>query len=409
MLVLVIAAGITGGALADDRQHGLLLTWREDPTTTMIVQWLGPTDGQAPAEPVVFSVRPIGDDDAEPRELTVEARAVELWPHRVLYRVELTDLTPDTAYAFTIAGWDRDLSFRTMPTDLRQPMRIAIGGDTRHRQQWMEQTNRVAMAYDPQFIVWGGDLAYADGDPEKLDRWVEWFDANDNTLIREDGRVVPVVVGIGNHEVQKGYFRNHEGFEPTDAWRMRIAPFFFQFFAFPGQPGYGVLDFGDYLSLVVLDTDHAGPIDGEQTRWLEGILDARRNVPHVLPVYHVPAYPSARPFTGEVSRRIREHWVPLFERFNIQLAFENHDHTYKRTHPLRGDEPHPLGVTYIGDGAWGVRTRAVHVAEHAPYLAHAESTRHAIILTLHGTHRHLLVVSEDGEVIDEYPRTPATE
>ena len=73
---------------------------------------------------------------------------------------------------------------------------------------------------------------------------------------------------------------------------------------------------------------------------------------------------------------------------------------------VHDEQPHPRGVVYIGDGAWGVGTRPVHDPAETWYLQHAESTGHAIILTLDGTHRHILVVSEDGEVIDEMPRTP---
>ena len=38
-----------------------------------------------------------------------------------------------------------------------------------------------------------------------------------------------------------------------------------------------------------------------------------------------------RNFDGHVNRRVREHWVPLFEEINRSFTFENHDHTYKRT------------------------------------------------------------------------------
>ncbi|EPR65884.1 hypothetical protein ADICYQ_5029 [Cyclobacterium qasimii M12-11B] len=54
-----------------------------------------------------------------------------------------------------------------------------------------------------------------------------------------------------------------------------------------------------------------------------------------MAVYHVPAYPSARAFTGTTQTMIREHWVPLFEKSSIQLVFENHDHAYKRTYPIK--------------------------------------------------------------------------
>src|SRR5690606_34420824 len=131
-----------------------------------------------------------------------------------------------------------------------------------------------------------------------------------------------------------------------------------------------------------LDTDHTNPIDGRQSEWLEEVLEERREVPHVIPIYHIPAYPSARMFEGAAHRRVREHWVPLFEENGVRVAFENHDHVYKRTYPLRDNEISPDGVVYIGDGAWGTNTREIR-ADHsgAPrpwYAVRAEPVRHFI-------------------------------
>ena len=376
---------------------GLLLTWQRDPLTTITIDWqTQPDDPENVAVPTLHIKRK-GDNNWQ----QLEAESFP-FPHsdRTVHRVEVTGLEPGTAYRFRVGGFSRAYYFNTMPRDLSEPLVFATGGDTRHRQHWMERVNRVAMQYDPQFIVWGGDLAYADGRRDRVYRWYQWFDANRNTLITEDGRVVPIVVGIGNHEIQRGYYFNNNDFEPTNAWRERRAPYFFSLFAFPGHPGYGLLDFGNYASFIIGDTDHAGPIEGEQTEWMEQALAQRQNVTHVFPVYHVPAFPSHRNFDGRVSRSVREHWVPLFEKYGIRVAFENHDHTFKRTHPIRNGEVSEDGVIYIGDGAWGVGTRRVHNIDETWYLKKAQSVRHAIIVTLHGDKSEYKVVREDGEVID---------
>ena len=66
----------------------------------------------------------------------------------------------------------------------------------------------------------------------------------------------------------------------------------------PARKGYTALDFGKYLSLFLLDSDHTHTIAGEQTEWLGKQLSQRRKVPHVIPVYHTPAYPGFREDTG---------------------------------------------------------------------------------------------------------------
>ena len=64
--------------------------------------------------------------------------------------------------------------FRTMPETADRPIRFAAGGDVRHQVNWMDQTNRRAMAYEPDFVLWGGDLAYADGREDRAYRWYEF-------------------------------------------------------------------------------------------------------------------------------------------------------------------------------------------------------------------------------------------
>ena len=88
-------------------------------------------------------------------------------------------------------------------------------------------------------------------------------------MVGRDGRLIPMVACIGNHEVDGGYGKPRAK-----------APFFYALFdgLYP-ETGYATLDFGDYLSLVLLDTGHTTPIGGEQTDWLEKTLKARADHP----------------------------------------------------------------------------------------------------------------------------------
>lgn len=373
---------------------GLLLTWQQDPTTTMTIDWHTPAEPQRASQ---LEYRQKGADSWQAAE--GDARP---FPHtdRTVHRVELTGLQPGTTYEFRLDPAGRTYRLETMPADLSEPVRIALGGDTMHRREDFEKTNREAMKHDPHFMVWGGDLAYADGRPDRVGRWHDWFAAVRDTLVAEDGRVVPVVLGIGNHEVQGGYVRRDH--QDTDEHRAKVAPFFFGLFAFPGQPGYNTLDFGDYLSIIMLDSQHANPVAGPQTEWLEEQLVARKEVPHVFPVYHVPAYSSHRSPEGNVAKLVREHWVPLFEQHGIEVAFENHDHTYKRTHPLRGGQVDESGIVYLGDGAWGVGTRPGDQRDQW-YINTFASKQHFILATLHGDKRSFVAIDNTGKVIDRYP------
>src|SRR6185503_2559340 len=89
---------------------------------------------------------------------------------------------------------------------------------------------------------------------------------------------------IGNHEVVGGY----------KATREKSPAYLSVFDGLFRDNTFNVLDFGDYLSLVLLDTGHIAPIGGEQTSWLAKTLAERQDRPHLIVANHVPAYPSYR-------------------------------------------------------------------------------------------------------------------
>ncbi|MFT5108849.1 MAG: hypothetical protein ACI8XO_003712 [Verrucomicrobiales bacterium] len=62
------------------------------------------------------------------------------------------------------------------------------------------------------------------------------------------------------------------------------------------------------------------------------------------------------------------------------------------------------GVLYIGDGAWGVRTRKVpKTAYDRPYMASAQAKRHLIVVDVDGSEINYTAKEADGNVIAPYP------
>jgi hypothetical protein len=400
--IVLVSAWLAGFSAGRAEVTGLVLTWKKDPTTTQVIDWH--QDGADAAKPAGFAYRPAGGT-AEWIEIKTGAPLDFPFSDRKIHRVELAGLKPDTRYEFRI-GDTKPRTFSTLPAKLVKPLRIAVGGDMMHGDgSLFAQMNLTVAALDPAFIIWGGDLAYENGLPEETKRMQRYVEIMGKTLVTADGRVIPVVVAVGNHEVKGSFYYNtaigKAGEWPaTDAARAEVAPYFYALWAFPGHPGYGVIDVGDYLSIVALDTDHTGPIGGAQTQWLAKTLKERAGRPHVLPVYHVPGYPSVREFGGQVSARVREHWVPLFDEAGVRVAFENHDHAYKRTRPLRGGVAHAEGVTYVGDGAWGVGLR-----DQVPGLTYVErgaKVNHAVLITLHPDRIDGEAVSDVGDVFDQF-------
>ncbi len=381
----------------------LYLTWKNDPTTSMVIDWHILPDETT--DSLLYYRK-----DTDTKWLRTVATKLEFpFSDRSIYRKEITGLSPDTRYAFKVGSFDRIYYFETMPSNIdKKPLMFAVGGDTydrghEARQIWMERMNKIVMQYKPKFIFWGGDLAYADGKPDQVWRWYGWFDAIKKTLIDDEGNVIPIIATIGNHESNKSIGSVDKKYWNKDSTRIALAPFFYQLLAFPGQPGYRVLDFGDYLSILSLDSDHSNPIIGEQTRWLKKTLRKRKNRPHVFPAYHVPAYPSVKPFDQKISVNVRENWTPLFDKFHVPMAFEFHDHVYKRTPLIKNNKVDPYGTMYIGDGGWGTQLKAPKSADTLWYIDKIVRERNAVLVSLYKTERHIRAVNEFGQIIDEYP------
>lgn len=410
ILACLIKASLCAEAAAALKQPYLLyLTWQQDPTTTMTVQWINPNHLTA------NSVAYYAAGDHYWQQANALRSAIPGDERYSLHRVELTKLTPNTDYFFRIAGEEGFIyQFRTMPATSATPICFVVGGDIYHdNMERVRETNRQAALQSPWFALLGGDLAYGADKfgilPEgwqswmerllakvdiasgKRQRWIDWLATWHQSMVTPEGRLIPLIPALGNHDVNGGFGKTAED-----------AALFHTFFPFPGKKGYQCLDFGKYLSVIVLDSGHTNPIGGEQTRWLYEALRWREEFMHKFALYHVPAYPSVRAFNGKISSEVRHFWVPLFSKFDLTAAFEHHDHAYKRSHPLRLGKIDPKGVVFFGDGAWGVEEPRAPASPHKRwYLAHTAAKNHFIKVMLNGPERHFTAIDPKGNVFDE--------
>jgi acid phosphatase type 7 len=363
----------------------LFLTWQRDPTTTMTVQWIG-TSGETADTKIAYSTLQEPSWQTQP----TAAKPYPLTDFKV-FRSELTGLTPGTDYQFKIGKSSPIYRFRTMPAKATDTIHFISGGDCGVNPHAVAN-NIQAARQDPLFAVVGGDLGYDNGKSVEIS--LAFIRNYSKHMIGRDGRMIPLIAGIGNHEVDGGYNKPRAK-----------APFFYALFdGLFTDTGYATLDFGDYLSLVLLDTGHTSAIAGDQTDWLEKTLKARAGHPNVMVVNHVPAYPSFRKAEGTDGKAgtgegNRKHWVPLFEKYGVPVVLEHHDHTFKRTKPLLDGLANDNGVLYLGDGSWG-RLRNPQAPDKLTYLARSSRDYHLSLHRLQGQERFHLALDENGRVMD---------
>lgn len=323
-----------------------------------------------------------------------------------VHAVSLTGLKADTRYEFTIRDQnDQSLNgphlMQTAPEAFR-PMHFVIGGDMYHARSLLDAMNKRAGAEDPLFAALIGDLAYAND--SIVERWYDWIDSWVQNAKAPDGRLIPMVIGMGNHEVVgTGFFpeKNTPGPEKSTQ--------FYSLFRMGRNNGRAIsyynLDFGNYLSLLLLDSGHTQRIS-EQVAFVQASAAERRNVPFVFAAYHRPAWGTG---VKEDAVDIQQKWCPLFEALGVDAVFEHDHHSYKRTWPITaGKRDDANGIPYLGDGAWGVavRTPPPKELQKRPWIAKAAAVNHLFRVSLAQTGFQCEAKTADGKVFDEatYPQ-----
>jgi len=364
------------------------LTWQGNPATTMSVNWVttgGGEDNTIEYRPIgeVYWIKAVGSSTPMPFNGGI-------WIHRA----SLTGLHPETRYEFQVV--DRTSRFfQTLPKTLSRPIRFLVGGDIYTGAiADFKKLNIIGAATNPDFVLIGGDITYTGKFSEKefatkgLNKWLDWLRIWTETMVTPQGNMIPFLPILGNEDVLGCY-----NGDPSKS------PYFYALFP---NGGYYVIDCGDYLSIVCLDSGHTHAVDGEQKTWLADTLKNRAAIPHKFALYHVPAWPSRRKFNYSLSVAIREHWVPYFDTYQVAAGFEHHDHCYKRTKCLKNGQIDPQGTVYMGDGTWGIVKPRAPKNHSIWYLEKAQAAQYVLLVTITTQERRYEAMGLDGKVFDTF-------
>ncbi|WP_432586582.1 metallophosphoesterase family protein [Streptomyces sp. HD1123-B1] len=361
---------VDGSLVAPFGRH---LAFGADPMTQMRISWQVPLAVRRP------SVR-IGPGpgeltrtvEAEVRPLHTPALGDELPAVDQYYLHAAVDgLSPDVTYYYGVGheGWDpadpRHLSsvgtFRTAP-EQPAPFVFTAFGDQGVSYHALAN-DRVILGQNPSFHLHAGDLCYADttGHGKKSDL----YDARvwDSFLAQTDAvaATVPWMVTTGNHDMEAWYSPDGYGGQlarwslPQNGPAPRSAPGVYSFTY--GNVGVVALDANDVSYEITANTGWSG---GEQTRWLDRRLTelrAREDIDFVVVFFHHCAYSTTRSHASDGG--VRDLWVPLLERHQVDLVINGHNHVYERTDAIRGGKT--ARRVPVGGDADAVRDGIVYV------------------------------------------------
>lgn len=193
----------------------------------------------------------------------------------------------------------------------------------------------------PLFHLFNGDLCYANLAQDRVRAWWDFWENNSRSAAQR-----PWMPSPGNHENELGngpigyqayqtYFRVPEAPGQTDVTR----GLWYAFTA--GSVRVVSIANDDVTYQDGGDSYVRGYSAGAQKAWLEAELARTRKNPDIdwiVVCMHQVAISSADKFNG-ADLGIREEWVPLFDKYGVDLVVCGHEHHYERSHPIRGHEP----------------------------------------------------------------------
>jgi hypothetical protein len=342
--------------------HGLHLQFGADASSEMVVSW---HTLQTVRRPRVVLGRPDGKFertvDAEVRSYTDAKSGKAVYA----YHARLRNLQPAAAYLYAALHDGAEPEFGTCSTlpRGRAPFTFTSFGDqgtptlgkryvpppgvTIPNPPYINDNLGSPSAGDttlgverlrPAFHLFNGDLCYANLADDRVRTWWDFW-ANNSRSTRNR----PWMPSPGNHENELG--NGPIGYRAYQTY-----------FALPPAAGQTTLTRGLWYAftagsmrvisianddIVYQDGGNSyvrGYSGGAQKAWLERELAAARRdrgIDWIVVCMHQVAISSVDLFNG-ADLGIRQEWLPLFDRYGVDLVVCGHEHHYERSHPIRG-------------------------------------------------------------------------
>ncbi|MDX1285386.1 MAG: metallophosphoesterase, partial [Draconibacterium sp.] len=161
------------------------------------------------------------------------------------------------------------------------------------------------------FYTIAGDMV---GDGLHRNEWDDLFQFPKNVISRK-----PFMNAVGNHDNRSGLG----------------ALMFRELFSYPKNgpenvPSEQTYSF-TYKNTLFLMIDVTSGVE-THTEWIENQL-ANTTATWKIAVFHFPPYNWEEPYLD-----IQEAWVPLFDKYHLDMVFSGHIHYYMRSKPMKGGE-----------------------------------------------------------------------
>jgi acid phosphatase type 7 len=292
----------------------ILLTWSDDPGTTMDIQWrTHVTDMESKVKYWQKGSTDTMIQDGKRNLMEDRMLQNDRYIHR--FTAKIKALQPNGKYEYlveTVAGSKSPVySFSTAPNE-SSPFSFIWFGDVHNTEQWGDLIDLANQTHqDHAFHIIAGDLVNTG---LHRDDWDQLFAYGGSAFAQKPLLAVP-----GNHDSQDG----------LGAWMYE------DMLSFPnngpeGLPPGRTFSFSYQNALFIM-------IDGtlgirQQTDWLEELLENSEEEWKILTI-HFPPFNAVEPY-----EHIIDAWAPLFQKHQVDFVLSGHFHYYMRSKPMLGRE-----------------------------------------------------------------------
>lgn len=281
---------------------------------------------------------------------------------RTFHTVAIKELTAGQKYYYRILSDHIQSPLYTFWTAFskNQTIRFVAYGDSQGDWDNWQTVLLVSQAIEkahPAFVIKPGDLVDNGKNP---DNWIDFFASSP---FLHNSTLFPV---LGNHE--------------------NYSHLFFSYFSLPFNERWYSFDNGP-VHFVGLDSNVRNRCRLLQFFWLLHDLKTHQQ-PFTIVFFHHPPYSSSNHGNTTLLQKL---WVPLFERYQVDIVFNGHDHNYERSIVHN--------VTYVVTGGGGA---SLYDNGHSPWTVYSEKTYHFCLLTANSTSLTCEAIKPNGSVFDAF-------
>ncbi|MBU0473715.1 MAG: metallophosphoesterase [Bacteroidetes bacterium] len=309
----------------------------------------------------------------------------------ILHTINLTDLQAETKYFYKVISYMNTdtLEYNIIPfmtsINSNRSVTFSVFGDTQQQSDttvW-NKISEMALLERPNFGLIVGDLVDTGGDSSQ---WRNEFLANGHKFMQS----IPLFPVVGNHDLI------------YDA----EAKTFNKYMKHPGNNNYYTVKNGN-VQLFVLDSNQDMEPGSPQYLWLVDELAKSKSMWKIA-AHHHPPYSSdfddygntesALPIDGDPNF---DPIIPLYEKYNVDMVFYGHIHSYERTWPLANKRVSKAGVVYVQCGGAGGDIEHSGIIR-SWFSAKLNSEHHFCVVSINNSKLYLNAIDYNGNLFDQY-------